>query len=91
MSAVYRPSDLAERWACSEQHVRNMIRDGRLSAFRVGSKLIRISEDAVKEFERCQISPSSTTGENSPSSSATTPAGTASRLARLTVIKPGSS
>ena len=47
----YTPRTLAELWQCSERHVRNLIKDGKLPAFRVGGKLLRISGDAVTEFE----------------------------------------
>ena len=52
----YTPELLADRWSCSPNHVRNLIRRGELNAFRVGSRLLRISPDAVEEFERCQQS-----------------------------------
>lgn len=32
----FTPAELAERWACSERHVRGLISKGALSAFRVG-------------------------------------------------------
>ena len=46
----YTPETLAERWKCSHQHVRDLIRSGRLQAFRVG-RLIRISRQAVLDHE----------------------------------------
>ena len=49
---VYTPATLARRWQCSERHVRNLIRDGKLAAFRVGGKLLRVSAAVVEEFER---------------------------------------
>ena len=51
---VYTPATLARRWQCSERHVRNLIRDGKLAAFRVGGKLLRISAAVVEEFERAK-------------------------------------
>lgn len=46
----FTPATLAERWSCSERHVRNLIRDGRIAAFRVGT-LWRISAAEVERFE----------------------------------------
>lgn len=43
---------LAERWLCSERHIRNMITSGELPAFRLG-KLFRIRLDDVERVE-CQ-------------------------------------
>ncbi|WP_449411893.1 helix-turn-helix domain-containing protein [Methylobacterium komagatae] len=48
------PEQVAARWDCSPNHVRNLIRRGDLRAFRVGSRLLRIKTEAVEEFERCQ-------------------------------------
>lgn len=48
---VYTPSTLAERWSCSERHVRNMIDNGELPAFRLGEKLLRIRAADVEAFE----------------------------------------
>jgi excisionase family DNA binding protein len=45
---------LAERWSCSEAHIRNMIRRGELAAFKLGGKLLRIS---AEEVERTEILP----------------------------------
>lgn len=59
------PIMLAERWQCSERHIRNQIAAGRLRAFRVGGKLLRISMDAVEEFE-CQSIACASTEESSP-------------------------
>ena len=50
--AALRPKDVAERWQCSERHIRNLIREGRLQFFRLGAKLIRIPPEAVEEYER---------------------------------------
>lgn len=53
MPAVFTPAMLADRWACSERHVRNMIDRGELPAFRLGDKLLRIRLSDVERFE-CQ-------------------------------------
>jgi excisionase family DNA binding protein len=50
--AVYTPKAVAERWQCSERHVRNLISAGQLRAFRLGGKLLRITSDAVEEFQQ---------------------------------------
>jgi excisionase family DNA binding protein len=65
----FTPRTLAERWACSERHVRNLINRGDLRAFRLGGKLVRILLASVEEFERCQCqsSESSPSEESSPS------------------------
>ena len=41
---------LAERWECSEQHVRDLIQNGDLNHFRIG-RLIRIPYKEVEQFE----------------------------------------
>lgn len=46
----YTPRSLALRWACSEQHVRNLIARGDLTIFHVGS-LIRIRQSEVERVE----------------------------------------
>nr|WP_272950907.1 helix-turn-helix domain-containing protein [Agrobacterium vitis] len=45
------PAMLAERWQCSERHVRNMIARGDIPAFRLGGKLVRIKHEDVLKFE----------------------------------------
>lgn len=54
-----RPAQVAERWGCSEKHVRNLIRGGKLGHFRLGGKLLRIPAAAVAEYERCNLRPAS--------------------------------
>jgi excisionase family DNA binding protein len=46
----FSPDTLAERWGCSSQHIRDLIRAGKLESFRIG-RLIRIPAAAVKKFE----------------------------------------
>lgn len=41
---------VARRLAVSDEHVRNLIKDGCLKAFRPGKKHYKISEEAVDEF-----------------------------------------
>ncbi|WP_350169596.1 helix-turn-helix domain-containing protein [Roseovarius sp.] len=47
---------LADRWQCSAETVRQMVKSGDLRGFRVG-RMIRIPYDAVEEIE-CQTSQS---------------------------------
>ncbi|QOL82349.1 excisionase family DNA-binding protein [Pseudooceanicola spongiae] len=43
----FTPDGLAERWGCSGETVRNMIRDGMLPAFRV-RRMYRIRPEIVE-------------------------------------------
>lgn len=47
---AYSVSTLADRWQCSGETVRKLIREGKLESLRLG-KLIRIPVKAVAEFE----------------------------------------
>ena len=47
---VLRPCDLAERWQCSEGHVRTLARRGVLPFFRAGGKLLRFR---LHDVEAC--------------------------------------
>lgn len=49
------PTMLAERWQCSERHVRNLIAKGDLRAFKLGGKLLRIAYDAIEEYEQRSV------------------------------------
>jgi excisionase family DNA binding protein len=51
----FTPRRLAERWACSERHIRNMLKRGDLPVHHFGGKLIRISWEDVIRFEDDQI------------------------------------
>lgn len=46
----YSAEELGERWGCSAQHIRDLVRTGRLRAFRAG-RLIRIPAAVVRAFE----------------------------------------
>ncbi|WP_416351234.1 excisionase family DNA-binding protein [Celeribacter halophilus] len=48
---IYTPQQLAKRWNCCTNTVRNAIISGELRAFRVG-RLFRIPEESVINFER---------------------------------------
>jgi len=43
---------LADRWQCSEQHIRDLVSSGALQHFRLG-RLIRIPDLAVRDYESC--------------------------------------
>jgi excisionase family DNA binding protein len=74
-ATAYTPRTLAERWDCSERHIRNMIADGELPAFRLGGKLLRIRGEDVEKIE-CQngASPSLETNSASPGMTPPSPA-----------------
>ncbi len=52
-SDTYTPDEVAKRWKCSAAHVRNLITNGELEAFRLGGKLLRIKGSAIEDYERC--------------------------------------
>lgn len=54
VNSAFSPRTLAERWACTEQHVRNMVKRGELPAFRLDGKLLRIKGVDVEAFERSE-------------------------------------
>ena len=80
---VYSPRTLANSWGCSERHIRNLINNGQLRAFRVG-KLLRIEPKAVEDYQ-CRNTVSESFEDNTPPSTMTQPANvTEIRLARIT-------
>jgi excisionase family DNA binding protein len=58
------PDMLGERWGCSAETVRQMVKRGELRGFRVG-RMIRIPWDAVEELEACKTSPTTVSGSGS--------------------------
>lgn len=48
---VLTPAMLAERWQCSERHIRNLVDRGEIPSFRLGGKLIRIKVTDIEDFE----------------------------------------
>src|ERR1700730_4121719 len=95
-TGAYTPAALALRWQCSERHVRNLVAKGKLRAFRLGGKLIRIPIEAVEEMERCPAIALANSTEGSSSSSTSAESAVGSGLspktqARLTVLRRGSS
>lgn len=65
---VFTTAMLAERWACSERHIRNMIDRGEIKAWRIGGRLIRIPIAYVEEYE-CHLGESPSSEDSSPSPS----------------------
>ncbi len=53
MENCLTPEQLAVRWHCSSNTIRNLIVSGKLDAYRVGKKLLRIPAAAVEEYEQC--------------------------------------
>jgi excisionase family DNA binding protein len=64
MPRVYTPAALAEAWACSERHIRNLVAAGQLRGFRLGGKLLRIPQDAVEEFQCRNTASDGSTGDS---------------------------
>ncbi|OWJ73311.1 hypothetical protein CDV50_03255 [Haematobacter massiliensis] len=62
----YTPDTLAERWGCSGEKVRQLVKSGQLPGFRIG-RMIRIPVSAVEEYERCgnTVSDASMAGSSS--------------------------
>ncbi len=81
MSKPFTVRTLAEYWDCSEQHVRNLIHRGDLQVFRIGGKLLRISQEEVQRWQK--TSTSASTGANTAPSSTKTDNEDAIRSARL--------
>ena len=48
----YTPDTLADRWGCSGEKVRQLVKQGQLRGFRIG-RMIRIPVSAVEEYEQC--------------------------------------
>lgn len=51
MEKIFTPKQLAARWGCSTQTVRDAMVSGHLPHFRVG-RLMRVPEAAVSTFEQ---------------------------------------
>lgn len=66
LPTVLTPAMLAERWQCSEQHIRNMIERGNIPSFKIGDKLLRIRREHVEAYE-CQTGDLPDSGGNSAS------------------------
>jgi excisionase family DNA binding protein len=83
MTDVFTPRTLAQRWDCSERHVRALISEGELRAFRLGGKLLRIAAAEVERYE-CQTTRSDGSGDGSASSTGKTGSASVTRLAPMT-------
>jgi len=53
----FTPKMLAERWACTESHIYNLIASSALRSFRVGARLVRVSVEEVHRWERGEADP----------------------------------
>lgn len=62
---VMTPEQVAARWECSPSTVRREVATGRLPAFRLGGKLLRIKLSDVEQYE-CQNSSSNDFAEDGP-------------------------
>lgn len=69
-SRPYTCDALAERWDCSSETIRLMVKGGKLQGFRVG-RMIRIPAVVVEEYEQCQTSVSESFAANSVSTGET--------------------
>ena len=81
----YSPKMLAAHWGCSPQYIHKLIRKGKLKAFRLGDKLLRVPAEEVRRWEAQQTtsSESSTDGESSLGGKATDAAAFASVVASV--------
>ena len=52
---LYSPRQLAERWKCSVSHVRRLIRQGQVDAFRHGRRLLLVRGEVVQAYERSRL------------------------------------
>ena len=66
MPNVFTTRTLADRWDCSPQHIRDMIKSGDLDAFPLGPKAWRIPIEAVAKVEaqRCPRKTTNHTGSD---------------------------
>ncbi len=46
--------DLTVRWKCPRRTIYEAIREGRLHAFRVGKRWLRVTVDEVERFEKAE-------------------------------------
>src|SRR5262245_65158998 len=71
-SRPYTPETLAAEWQCSPRHIRNLVNSGKLGAFRLGGRLLRIPQSAVEAY-LCQSIVLVGSGAGSSSASMTPP------------------
>lgn len=84
--SVLTPAEVAERWKCSEHHVRKLIAKGELRSFKLGERLLRVKSEWAEEFE-CRTTQSAGSEENSSLSGMTPTDGTVTSLAPETRAK----
>lgn len=46
------PADVAARWGVSSETVRSLLKSGELCGFRLGPRLMRISTEALHDYEQ---------------------------------------
>ena len=51
-AGTFSPADLAARWGVSIDIVRRLIRSGELRGFRLGPRLMRVSIEALENYEQ---------------------------------------
>jgi excisionase family DNA binding protein len=84
LAPIYTPETLAERWGCSAKHVRTLILSGELRAFQIGPRLLRVTANALEEFEAGPMLPKP---ERAPNLATTKKLRTEMRLLRLRAPK----
>lgn len=85
---AYRIKSLAERWDCSPDTVRAMIKRGELKPLPFCGRLLRVSEGEVLRWEAEGKAGSAGTGDDGTSSSTSKAADAARRSARLIAQLP---
>ncbi len=53
-TAVLTVNDVMARWKCTRKTVLEAIHDGRLEAFRIGTRVFRVRLDEVVRYERAK-------------------------------------
>jgi excisionase family DNA binding protein len=54
---IWTPPQLADEWGCRADAVRHLCETGKLRAFKVGKSHWRITDEAVREYERGETPP----------------------------------
>jgi excisionase family DNA binding protein len=85
MRRPFSVKTLAERWECSESHIRKAIAAGELRAFGIGGKLVRIAAEEVARIEggACRTSGSGGTAASLPHAGTKVASDSAAHLVRL--------
>jgi excisionase family DNA binding protein len=69
MNSHFTVKSLAEHWGVSAKHMRKLIKNGDLKAFRCGLKILLIPKEAVEDYQCQHLIRSVDTEESLPSSS----------------------